>query len=208
MQGVLHAMLLNKLKAVAAVVVAGFVLVTGAGMVYQKLAAAAQQPGNPKAGTPPTAAPDKPRVVGEQEPEALVPLSGDRAKALVAVAPVSDKMRKLLQDLFESAQAEVDERWARYLSPAMVSRDSLDALLRATKRLLKAERELSLSKLNQLEALQRHFDRMKKIEEIVQAKFTNGLITHGEVEECRYFRIEAEISVERAKAGRMPAPED
>jgi hypothetical protein len=49
---------------------------------------------------------------------------------------------------------------------------------------------------------------MKRIEEVVQVKVTNGERPKVELDEARFYRIEAEILLERARAGRVPAPED
>jgi Sigma-70, region 4 len=211
-QGVLHTMWINKLKAAAAIGLTLFVLATGAGVAYQKLVAAAEQPGEQPAVKPRPSVPVAQLQVVEQEQ--IVPhvpplpaLSGQRVKDLAAAAPVSDKMRKLLEGLLAAAQAEVEARWTHYNECPMTTSE-LESLLLAAKHLLRAEREISFRKSDQLEALQGHLDRMKRIEEVVQVKVTNGERPKVELDEARFYRIEAEILLERARAGRVPAPED
>jgi outer membrane protein TolC len=75
-------------------------------------------------------------------------------------------------------------------------------LIAASKRLLTAESEdLNLNrKETNLKALQDHFDRMKKIQDIDQERFGAGRISIEDLAQAKYYRLEAEIWLERAKS--------
>jgi hypothetical protein len=71
-------------------------------------------------------------------------------------------------------------------------------------RLRDAELAISPKKTDQLMALESHWKRLKKIEELNKALFDAARITVYDYEESRYHRLTAEIHLEHAKAGKLP----
>ena len=101
-------------------------------------------------------------------------------------------MQKLLRDRHKFAQVAVD---------ALEDQEaSLDALLQAYVRLLVAKLERTDKKADQLAAYEEHFERMKKMEKSSEARYHAGRIAVQDMAQMRYYRIEAEIWLERAKA--------
>jgi RNA polymerase sigma factor (sigma-70 family) len=207
---VIIAMFLSRLRIVAAVaviagVVGSMVVATGAGIAYQKPTTAAQQPGRAQAERPKS--PASPTVAEEDVPEApdapLPALKSEQVKALLAAAPVSDKMRQLLKDRYDAAELAAKEFWLAATS----GRVRLESLFQPMKNLLKAERTLSLRKADQLAAIARHVQRMKRIQAVMEPNFAAGLLAPMDIALARY-RADAEIMLERAKLGNLPPPED
>jgi hypothetical protein len=67
---------------------------------------------------------------------------------------------------------------------------------------------LSLRKADQLAAIERHVQRMKKIHALMEKLDVGGRIAPPVVALARYYRADAEIMLERAKVGNLPPPED
>jgi outer membrane protein TolC len=107
-----------------------------------------------------------------------------------------DKLTSLLKQRVEAAKAEVDARNREFLA----GQGTLAILFEASTRLLHAQMELSDKKADQLAALEAHFELTKVIEDRNQARFNAGLISMADVSQAKYFRLEAEILLERAKA--------
>jgi RNA polymerase sigma factor (sigma-70 family) len=108
-------------------------------------------------------------------------------------------LMRLMKDRVEAAKVEVDIRTQQYEQ----GRGTMDFLFGASKRLLKAEWEATDRKPDQLAALQTHLDLMKKMQDISQKRFDSGKESMENVAETKYFRLEAEIWLERAKTGKL-----
>jgi hypothetical protein len=123
-------------------------------------------------------------------------LSKEQVGAFVQRSNSTKKMAALLAARHAAASTEVDGRWKRFLG----AREYLETLLAASLRLLEAEREASDKKPDQLVALQNHWRRMKETEKVVQWRFDNGMVPTQDLAEAKFYRLQAEIWMERAKA--------
>jgi hypothetical protein len=93
------------------------------------------------------------------------------------------------------AEAEATLRWRRYLE----GRDALSILLDADVRLLEAERELSGKKADLLVCLENHLHRVQQVEKITQLKIDAGSTALQDLNQSKFYRVQAEILLERAK---------
>ncbi|HMC64674.1 MAG TPA: sigma-70 family RNA polymerase sigma factor [Gemmataceae bacterium] len=169
LEGVLQAMFWSKVKNAVAAILVVGVLAIGAGVVSYPTWAA-RQPEEKKA----------------EEKKAAAPAPEAKAE---------EHMTKLLKERVEAAQTVVDaleevvragQRTGEVLGPASVQ-------------LLTAKRELTDNKADQLAAYQAHFKRMKEIEKTCKEQFDAGRIPSQVLGQAQYYRIEAEIWLERAK---------
>jgi hypothetical protein len=196
-KGVLNAMFLSKVKVAALIVLA--VGVAGAGtrvLAHPNLLA--QQPKQEKAEPPQAAQPGPERADPPPQDEIpkLVALDEEQAKKLLEKAKVSDKLKALLKDKHQAAFDETRSRWDELLA----GRGTLDIYLGASLRLLEAERDLSDKKEDQVTALENHWQRMKVVEQVNQARFDAGRIPIADNAQTKFYRIQAEIWLEWARA--------
>ena len=56
---------------------------------------------------------------------------------------------------------------------------------------------------NELSALKAHLERMKNVQDIDQQRFDEGRISVEDLSQSKYYRLEAEIWLERAKMGKV-----
>jgi hypothetical protein len=131
-------------------------------------------------------APDESKLPGVDEA---------RIKKLVDALRGPAKTKSLLKERCEAAFTECDARWQDFLA----GRGTLDIFLGSSQRLCTAERDLSLKKADQVAALEGHWKRMQKVEEINQARFNAARIAVQELAQSRYFRLDAEIQLARAR---------
>jgi hypothetical protein len=198
MEGVLQAMFGTQVKIAATVLLVVAVLGTGAGVVtYPKLAA--QQPGQKKA---------QEEVIAVEEPSEVnivkkanaflkdVLLADDAVKALLATSKESDKLKALLKDRYDEASLELAGRFAYF----MTGRGTLFILLDSSRRLFDAERELSDQKTHQIAAAEKHLRLLKEVEKANKERFEAGRVSVQDYAQSKYYRLEAEIWLERAKA--------
>jgi hypothetical protein len=116
----------------------------------------------------------------------------------IAPAKSADAMQKLLKERRDRAEVEAKERYGKYRAGAQDA--TLDQTIASSKRLLKAELELSAKKADRLVAHVRHVGLMKDIAEIVKAKYDAGRVSEGDYARSEYERLDAEIAFEREKA--------
>jgi RNA polymerase sigma factor (sigma-70 family) len=172
-EGVLHAMFVTRLKIVVVVVLA-IALCAGAGVLgYRTLAAEPPAADRADRNKPPARA-------------------DDDKKAKVEAA---DKMRRLLAARVDAAREEWDVLRKQYEAGKQVTSD----LAAVSQRLLVAQREASDKKADHIAAWEAHFRRMKEIEEVAKARFDAGTLAPEDYYRIRYFRLDAEIGLERAK---------
>jgi hypothetical protein len=126
----------------------------------------------------------------------LPALEEARVKELLEAAKVSDKLKGLLKDQYQAALDMARARWEEF----MMGRGTLDSQIEASLRLLDAERDLSDKKGDQLTALENHWQRMKEFEKINQIRFDAGRVPIADNAQTKFYRIQAEIWLERAKA--------
>jgi RNA polymerase sigma factor (sigma-70 family) len=172
-EGVLHAMFVTRLK-IAGVVVLTVILCAGAGLVgYRTLAKEPPAAERADRGKAPRGAEDDEKAKDER----------------------AEKMRRLLADRVDAAR----EEWDVLRTQLEKGRDALSDLGAASQRLLVAEREATDKKADHIAAWEAHFRRMKEVEEIYKARFDAGASPRSEYARARYFRLDAEIGLERAK---------
>jgi RNA polymerase sigma factor (sigma-70 family) len=177
-EGVLQAMFVSKIKVAAAVLLA-VALCAGAGVLGYR-ALAAEPPPEKKTEPPPAGADARKADEARKEAEA------------------ADKMRRLLKARVDAARQEWEDRM-KLLQDGRDG-DRLDVLGAASRRLLVAQRELSENKADQIAAWEAHLDRMKGVEEIAKGRFEAGTLSRPNHALAQYYRLDAEIGLERAKA--------
>jgi RNA polymerase sigma factor (sigma-70 family) len=110
---------------------------------------------------------------------------------------IDNKLPELYKALLEAARTEMDARRKEFEA----GRGTLDIMLGASRRLLQAEVESSQKRPDQIAAYEAHLKRMKEAEELNQARFNAGRIMVQDLAQSTYYRVEAEIWLERAKRG-------
>jgi outer membrane protein TolC len=125
-------------------------------------------------------------------PRSAAALQEDKKPA----AKVEERLRPLLTARHDAAKEELQARKNEFDA----GRGTLDIVFGAARRVLHAERELSDKKEDQVAALQAYLDVMKEIEEINKGRFDAGRIPLQDFKQAEYYRLDAEIMLERAKA--------
>ncbi len=194
-EGVLQAMFLTKVKiAVVILLAAG-----GAGAGTWGLASArpADDPASRKAEAVAPAPKPAPKAAPpvDEEGTKFWPMDEKKVKALLEASTAGKKMKELLKDRLATAHEAAFCRYQHYLA----GRGTLDILLGASLRLLDSEQELSDKKADQIAALERHLRRMKELETILQAQHKAGRASLADYDQAKYFRLQAEIWLEKAK---------
>jgi RNA polymerase sigma factor (sigma-70 family) len=110
-------------------------------------------------------------------------------------------LRRLEQERVDTAKKEFEARMYQFEA----GKGTLDFLIAASKRWLKAETGAIPSGITEA-YLQAHFERMKKIQDINQQRFDEGRISIEDLALAKYYRLEAEIWLERCKAGAILQP--
>ena len=208
--GVLKVMFFTKLK-LAAVVAGVMALSAGTGVVIygRQVGEAAATPQTkstpaPAAGLLPPDAVTMQREVDKSLRELLaltakdgMPEMGEaRANELVAKSKADDKMKALIKAQYETALGEARARWLEFIA----GRGTLSFCLSSSERLLEAERALSDKKAHQVVAIENHWKRMRQIEKANEERFDAGRIPIQDVLESRFYRLQAEIRLERARS--------
>jgi hypothetical protein len=122
-------------------------------------------------------------------------ISEARVKALLAQAKVDDKMKALLKAQFDAALGKALGRWVEFMN----GRGTLNFLLASLEQPLEAETDLCDQKADHVAALGHHLNRVRKIEKVSEQRFRQGQWTIQDVLECRFYRLQAEIRLERAR---------
>jgi hypothetical protein len=124
----------------------------------------------------------------------LVAPSEKRVRALLEASSANPRMKVLLHDQLSAAVTEARVRWEQWLA----GRGELDLVHRSMLRLLEAERELNDRNADQVVALRNHFQNLRVLEQLVQGRYEAGKASLADMAEARYYRIQAEIWLERA----------
>jgi RNA polymerase sigma factor (sigma-70 family) len=207
-EGVLRTMLLTKLKIVAGAAVAIASLSTATGVVLSGRSVA-DAPQTPRAETPvgslqQQAAPPRERLSDLDQalahllndPDGLPDISPDRVKTVLADAKTNDRIKTLLKAQFEAAAGDAHARWREF----MAGRGTLAFLLSSSERLLAAESELSDQQADHVAAVEHHWKRMREVEKMNEQWFNDGRIAIQDVLVSRFYRLQAEIRLERARS--------
>jgi outer membrane protein TolC len=110
-------------------------------------------------------------------------------------AKPSEKLQALLKARLEAAKTEVDARNKEFEA----GRGTLVFIFDASKRLLQAELEVSDKKSDRLAAYEAFLKLAKEIEETNKQRFDDGKIPVQDLAQATYYRLEAEIWLEREK---------
>jgi RNA polymerase sigma-70 factor (ECF subfamily) len=137
-------------------------------------------------------------LLGHRPTAAQPPAGPARTRA---VAPQADGpgIKALLKERQEVLKKEVLARTQEYEA----GRGYLASLLAASRELLKAELELATNREERVAAYERHFDAMRKFDQMVKEGYEAGRIKAADHYEMRSARLEAEIGLLRA-GGKPP----
>jgi len=106
-----------------------------------------------------------------------------------------DELRKLLIARYNSAVNELKMRFQRY----EFGQSSLDFMLETARRVADSELELSDKPADQILVCQKLFQFAKDVEKLTESQFRTGIAGTGNVEFARYWRLDAEIKLLKAK---------
>jgi RNA polymerase sigma factor (sigma-70 family) len=106
------------------------------------------------------------------------------------------KVKKLLQDMVQAAKEEYKLRTQRYLSGVSTS----EQLAGASRRVLTAELEWSEKKEERVKACEEYLQRTTEVAKHAKAGADAGQATQADAVQAEYYRLEAEIMLEREKA--------
>jgi hypothetical protein len=126
---------------------------------------------------------------------ALHPPAAVFAQDQKPAAKVEGRVRPLLEARLEAAREELDARKKEFEQ----GRGTLDLLLGAARRVLDSQRELSDKKAGRVAAVQAYFDVTREVEETVKGWHDAGRVAVQDWKEAQYYRLDAEIMLERAK---------
>ncbi|HLJ96096.1 MAG TPA: RNA polymerase sigma factor [Gemmataceae bacterium] len=200
MEGVVHAMFMTKVKVAASLVLIVSALSGGAGVVtYQKLAA--QTPGQQPANSPMAVAvaqqetvEEKADRLSEQATPAMTP--DYKIRRILEASKLDTRFKELMKNRIDAAKTELKARYREFCA----GRGTLDILFGASRRLLEAERDLTPRKADQVAAWETHLQRMQDIYAINLARFEAGRISIQDLAQADFYRLDAEIGLEDAKA--------
>jgi hypothetical protein len=194
-KGVQQAMFLNTLKTFLVVALTATV-VSGAGVSLWALAQDSKQTEKRAAKQ---AIASKENLDDKKRAEEAIKKDDDQKKAELEILrkeTVEKNLKRLVQERIETAKKEFEARMKQFEA----GKGTLDFLIAASKRWLNAETHAIPSGVSEA-YLQAHFDRMKKIQDINQERFDQGRISIEDLAQAKYYRLEAEIWLERMKAG-------
>jgi RNA polymerase sigma factor (sigma-70 family) len=214
-EGVLQAMILTKIKTLTAVVLLGF-LVVGSGVFVTANVAQSRSPQSAASHTPAVSV--QASGTGESQDQrawyeskhvqpstaldeklvapAVPGLNVDDAKELLNKSGQATNVKSIRLSLFEAATIEAQGRWEWFYK----GQGTLDIILHSSLRVLEAEQLLTKDKTVQLRALEHHWARMQNIEMVNQARFDSGRIAVHDLAQSRFYRIQAELWLQQAKA--------
>jgi hypothetical protein len=207
-EGVVRTMLLTKLKIVAGAVVAMASLGTTTGVVlYGK--SAGDTPQTAPAGAPIVSVRQQVPAAGEHlrdldqalahlmsDSDGMPDISPQRMKTVLADAKADGRIKSLVKAQFEAAAGEAHARWREF----MAGRGTLAFFIGSSERLLAAESDLSDQQTDHVAALEHHWRRMREVEKVNNERFNDGRIAIQDVLESRFYRLQAEIRLERARS--------
>lgn len=178
-------------------------MISSANMItYRKLAAQPQNQPQAAAAKAVAPTPQQSKETIQKEAERLTNLETAvvtperRLKAVLDAAKVGEKMKSLLRARLDAANAVLRARWKDYCRGQCL----LDNVVASSRRTLEAERELSTHWADQITAWESHLQRMEQLYVINLASYHAGRIEAEDLAQVDYYRLDAEIGLERAKA--------
>jgi RNA polymerase sigma factor (sigma-70 family) len=110
------------------------------------------------------------------------------------------ELQRKLQPLMEKRLEAVKEQIKARAEELVAGKTTVDVLLAASHNLLKAQQEMSDKPVDRLRMLEMHFQRMKMVHDILDARFRAGKNSTAEVAQAAYNRYDAEIALQRFKS--------
>jgi hypothetical protein len=196
-KGVQQAMFLNTLKTFLVVALTATV-VSGAGVSLWALAQDSKQT-EKRAAKQAIASKEN---LDEKEKLQREKRLDDEEKRLTEIKKKRDaelNLKRLVQERVEVAKKELEARMFQFEA----GKGTLDFLIGASKRLVMAELDATDKRPEQISALKAHLERMKKVQDIDQGRYDAGRISIEDLSQSKYYRLESEIWLERAKAGKL-----
>ena len=109
--------------------------------------------------------------------------------------PKDDELRKLLKSRYNEAVTETTVVYVQYVR----INGRLDSFIDATQRLLKAGLELHENLTEQVTLLTQYMELIKDTEKVAKQRNDSGQSNPSELPKARYYRLDAEIQLLRAK---------
>ena len=128
-----------------------------------------------------------------KEPEVKLPaiLKSKPAK----IDPKDDELTKLLKARYNEAVGEMNAQVERYVSGTAV----LDLTLEAGRRLLVSGLEMMDKPADRIAMLEQYLELAKEVEKVTKAQHDAARIPIQQMHQVRYYRLDAEIQLLRAK---------
>jgi hypothetical protein len=128
------------------------------------------------------------------------PPDKDKLPAILKAKPVQpgprdSALRKLLVARFNAAVAEVQSLHEEYTAGKI----RLDEMFDATRRVLDSDQELYDRPADRLRLLEQYLEVAREVERIAELRHEGGKSPASERERARYYRLDAEIRVLRAR---------
>jgi RNA polymerase sigma factor (sigma-70 family) len=111
-------------------------------------------------------------------------------------AKANDKLNALLKERQDTAKAEWEDRNQQFIA----GQGTFSFLYDAGRRWLDSQLDMTDKQSDRVAALEAHLQRMKELEKVQQARFDAGRIATPDLAQAKYYRLEAEIMLERAKS--------
>lgn len=192
-KGVQQAMFMNTLKIILAVGVVGTVVFGGTVVAYLSLAHNPSEDEKllAKQANASNVKPNKPRNEKNKNVDNEKRLAEEKKKLDAEL-----NITRMLKEQAELTRGEVEARMQQFDA----GKGTLVFLFDASKRLLLTEEAIRKNK-EDITPLKAHFERMKKIQDTIQTRFDDGRMGIEDLYQAKYYRLEAEIWLERAKMG-------
>jgi RNA polymerase sigma factor (sigma-70 family) len=117
-------------------------------------------------------------------------------KPAPAEGKADEKRQKLLQDWCAAGKKAFDLRKEEFLAGTTTS----ETFIGTARRLLAAELERGATKADRVAAYEAHLGRVTDFVQVVKAKVDAGRLAPAEAVDAEYYRLEAEVLLEREKA--------
>jgi hypothetical protein len=114
----------------------------------------------------------------------------------VTPGPNDDDLRKLQIERYNAVLREAQVRFRQYQTGQGVPYTLLSEVVR---RLIQAHRELAHTPAEEVAFLQQGVDFMKERERAAEEQFKAGQVSRADLDQARYFRLDAEIELLKAK---------
>jgi hypothetical protein len=128
------------------------------------------------------------RLADDERPNVTIP-------KLMKIADSDDELHKLLKARFNEAVALLQTRVEIYLA----GRGTFDPVFEAARHVLRSELELTEKPADQVGVRERFLTTAKDLERFTKLRYDAGQVSQGELQNARYWRIDAEIQLTKAK---------